>query len=182
MISEVRLRIPVSATDHKQGPTDAPLLLVEYGDYQCPYCGQAYPVVKQVQQALRDDLLFVFRNFPLSQIHPDAMGAARAAEAAALQRRFWEMHDTLYDNQDSLDAESLLAYAADLQLDLPRFIRDMGSKQVEQKIADDFYGGVRSGVNGSPTFFINGYRYDGDWSYPAMLNTLRRVLTQLPTR
>jgi protein-disulfide isomerase len=182
MISEVKLRVPVTSADHAQGPKDAPLVLLKYGDYQCPYCGQAYYIVKQLQQTLPDDLRFVFRNFPLSQIHPDAVGAARAAEAAALQRKFWEMHDTLYENQDSLDPESLLEYAAELGLDLSKFIADMGSKQVERRIVEDFQGGVRSGVNGTPTFFVNGFRYDGDWRYPSLLNTLKAALAQLPMR
>jgi len=182
MISEVKLRVPVTDADHAQGPKDAPLVLVEYGDYQCPYCGQAYYIVKQLQQALQDELRFVFRNFPLSQIHPDAVSAARAAEAAALQGKFWGMHDTLYENQDNLDLESLLEYAAELDLDVSKFITDMGSRQVEQHIANDFQGGVRSGVNGTPTFFVNGFRYDGDWSYPSLLNTLQAVLAHLPTR
>ena len=182
-MSKARLsKLPVKEHDHIQGPIDAPCALVEYGDYQCPYCGQAYSIVKQLQQALQDELRFVFRNFPLSQIHPDAVSAARAAEAAALQRKFWGMHDTLYENQDNLDLESLLEYAAELDLDVSKFITDMGSRQVEQHIANDFQGGVRSGVNGTPTFFVNGFRYDGDWSYPSLLNTLQAVLAHMSTR
>src|SRR5689334_3482382 len=129
MISEVKLRVPVTDADHVQGPKDAPLELVEYGDYECPYCGQAHYIVKQLQQALQDELRFVFRNFPLSQIHPDAVSAARAAEAAALQGKFWEMQDILYENQDNLDSESVLQYAAELDLDLSKFVTDMGSRE-----------------------------------------------------
>jgi len=175
MISEVKLRIPVTDADHAQGPKDAPLVLVKYGDYQCPYCGQAYSIVKQLQQALQDELRFVFRNFPLSQIHPDAVSAARAAEAAALQSKFWGMHDTLYENQDNLDLESLLEYAAELDLDVSKFITDMGSRQVEQRIANHFQGGVRSGVNGTPTFFINDVRYNGEHTVEAMLPALENA-------
>lgn len=160
----VRLRVPVSDADHVQGPADAPLVLAEYGDYECPFCGQARPIVKRIQQALEDELLFVFRNFPLTQIHPHALNAARAAEAAGLQDRFWEMHDMLYENQDDLEDQSLLMYAAELGLNLDQFARDMLSAEVEQRIVADFEGGARSGVNGTPAFFVNGYRFDGDWS------------------
>jgi len=172
---QVRLRVPVSRNDHVQGPDDAPLALVEYGDYECPYCGQAYGVVKAVQQALNDDLQFVFRNFPLTQVHPNAMNAARAAEAAALQDKFWEMHDTLYENQENLDPQSLLAYAAELGLDLDQFAQDMVSRQVEERIFSDLEGGARSGVNGTPTFYINGCRFDGDWSSESMPHALQSL-------
>ena len=117
-----RLRVPVSNADHSQGPKNAPLVLVEYGDYECPHCGRAYPIVKQVQQTLGNELLFVFRNFPLAEIHPHAMNAARAAEAAGRQGRFWEMHDLLFENQDRLDDQSLQAYASSLELDLDKFV------------------------------------------------------------
>jgi len=177
---QVKLRVPVSRSDHAQGPRDAPLTLVEYGDYECPYCGQAYQIVKAIQEALGDDLRFVFRNFPLAQIHPNAMNAACAAEAAALQGKFWDMHDALYENQDSLDPQSLLAYAAELGLDLDRFAQDMVSTRVEERIVSDLEGGARSGVNGTPTFFINGFRYDGDWSYDSLLYTLQSLRQRPP--
>lgn len=175
---QVKLRVPVSKADHAQGPADAPLVLVEYGDYECPFCGQAYYVVQRTQRAFGNDLRFVFRNFPLTQIHPHAMNAARAAEAAALQDRFWEMHDTLYENQENLDDESLLAYATSLELDLQRFADDMFSQQVEERILYDLEGGARSGVNGTPTFFINGFRFDGDWTQQ-LLYTLQAVREEL---
>ena len=176
------LKTPVGPNDHIQGPADAPVTLVEYGDYQCPYCGQAYPIVKALQARFGARLRFVFRNMPLKNAHPQAELAAEAAEAAALQGKFWGMHDALYENQDNLDLESLLEYAAELDLDVSKFITDMGSRQVEQRVANDFQGGVRSGVNGTPTFFVNGFRYDGDWSYPALLNTLQAVLAHMPAR
>lgn len=172
---QVRLRVPVSRNDHAQGPDDAPLELVEYGDYECPYCGQAYHVIKAVQATMGDDLRFIFRNFPLTQIHPNAMNAARAAEAAALQNEFWEMHDTLYENQENLDPQSLLAYAAELRLDLDEFAQDMVSTRVEERILSDLEGGARSGVNGTPTFYINGFRFDGDWSYESLLYALQSL-------
>jgi protein-disulfide isomerase len=130
----------------------------------------------QIQDALDGDLRFVFRNFPLSQSHPHAMGAAAAAEAAALQGRFWEMHDMLYENQDSLDERSLLAYADALNLDLARFAEDLTSPEVQELILSDQYDGARSGVNATPTFYVNGARYDGDWSYAPFLEFLLSLL------
>src|SRR6187402_2647073 len=112
-----RLTMPVGARDHVQGPAEAPVTLVEYGDYECPHCGRAYPIVKAVQKRLGTQLRFVFRNFPLSNAHPNA----EAAEAAAAQGKFWEMHDLLFEHQDALEREDLLRYAADLGLDVKRF-------------------------------------------------------------
>jgi protein-disulfide isomerase len=170
-----RLRLPVSNADHVQGPANAPLVLVEYGDYECPHCGKAHPIVKQVQKTLGEDLRFVFRNFPLAEIHPHAMKAACAAEAAGLQGRFWEMHDLLFENQDRLDDDSLVAYAASLELDTARFIEDANADPVLQRIAADIDSGARSGVNGTPTFFANGVRVDGSWDYDSLLAVLRET-------
>lgn len=177
---QAKLRVPVSRGDHSQGAEDAPLVLVEYGDYECPYCGQAYPIVKSIQDVLGDELRFVFRNFPLTQIHPHAMNAARAAEAADLQQRFWEMHDMLYENQDNLNDESLLAYAAALELDLERFVRDANSKRVEDRIVADFEGGMRSGVSGTPAFFVNGFRFEGNWLEGELLEALQTLRAESP--
>ncbi len=170
MSTAAHLKIPVSKEDHAEGPEDAPLVLVEYGDYQCPHCGRAYPIVKRLQKALHGKLKFVFRNFPLSEMHPDALNAAKVAEASALQGKFWEMHDLLYENQGALDVESLGDYAGKLGL---KAVVDSG---IEERIETDFEGGVRSGVNGTPTFFVNGARYDGDWSYGPFLKALQSVL------
>jgi protein-disulfide isomerase len=158
------LKPPVGPQDHVQGNPDAPIELVEYGDFECPFCGQAYDSVKAVQAALGDDLRFVFRNFPLAQAHPHALAAAQAAEAAGLQGRFWEMHDVLFEHQDMLDEANLLRFAAALGLDMERFARDFASPEVAAKIRADFLSGARSGVNGTPTFFVNGERYDGSWA------------------
>ncbi len=158
------LTVPVGPQDHMQGGKDAPVTLVEYGDYQCPYCGSAYPIVKAVQKKLGKKLLFVFRNMPLSQMHPHAELAAEAAEAAAEQGKFWEMHDALYENQDQLGAELVVALSERLGLDPQRFAADLRSGKFREHIKKDFNGGVRSGVAGTPTFFINGERFDGDWS------------------
>ena len=120
-----RLTQPVSERDHVQGPPTAPVTLVEYGDYECPYCGAAYPIVKEVKRRLGDRLRFVFRNFPLGNMHPHAEHAAEAAEAAAAQGKFWEMHDELYEHQRALDDAQLEGYAGAVGLDVERFDREM---------------------------------------------------------
>lgn len=155
---------PVGARDHVAGPDDAPVTLVEYGDYECPYCGMAYPIVKAAQHMLGSELRFVFRNFPLAESHPHARLAAQAAEAAAAQGRFWEMHDMLYEHQDALETEDLIGYAKSLGLDAPQLARDLDAGTYAKRVRDDFRSGVRSGVNGTPTFFVNGDRYDGSWA------------------
>jgi protein-disulfide isomerase len=171
-MSAARLRVPVHDGDHARGPKDAPLVVVEYGDYQCPHCGHAYPIVERLRQALGDELCLVYRHFPLAEAHPDAPNAARAAEAAGRQGRFWDMHALLFRNQNALDPGSLAGYADALGLDMDRWIRDMESDAIEAKVETDFQGAVRSGANGTPTFFVNGYRYDGDWSYEPFLEAL----------
>ena len=158
-----RLTRQVSDDDHQQGPANAPVTLVEYGDYECPYCGAAHPIVQAVQQTMGDQLRFVFRNFPLTQIHPHAERAAEAAEAAGAQRRFWDMHDLLFDGQDALEDDDLVAYANELGLDVERFGLELVQGSHRPRVREDFLGGVRSGVNGTPTFFINGRRHDGSW-------------------
>ena len=164
-----RLREGLRSDDHVAGPRSAPVILVEYGDYECPYCGRAFGEVKQLQRALGDRLCFVFRNFPITQLHPHAMAAAEAAESAGAQGRFWEMHDLLYVHQQALDTPSLLLYARELELDLRGFERDLVAHTFAERIRHDFMTGVRSGVNGTPTFFINGERHDGASSFEALL-------------
>jgi protein-disulfide isomerase len=164
-----KLKPPVGPHDHVQGPAEAPVTLVEYGDYECPYCGEAYPVVKALQKRLGDQMRFVFRNFPLAQAHPHAEHAAEAAEAAGAQGKFWEMHDLLYENQDALEDEDLVRYARALHLDVPRFVKEMESGAYLERVREDFRSGVRSGVNGTPTFFINGARHDGPFDLVSLL-------------
>lgn len=166
---------PVTPDDHAQGSDDAPVTLVEYGDYQCPSCGQAYPIVKSVQQAMGQSLRFVFRNFPLKTIHPFAEGAAEAAEAADAFREFWPMHDALYENQYSLGEADIEMYAMELGLDLDAFAEALAAPGPAIKVRQDFLGGVRSGVNGTPTFFINGERYDGAWDADSLLAAVRQA-------
>jgi protein-disulfide isomerase len=164
-MSAAQLKVPVSPRDHLEGEPDAPVTLVEYGDYQCPHCARAYPIIKLVQRRLGRGMNLVFRNFPLTEIHPYAELAAEAAEAAATQGRFWEMHDTLYEHQDDgLTPRHLERYAGAIGLDAAALMRDVESHVHLPRIHEDFMGGVRSGVNGTPTFFINGVRFDGDWS------------------
>jgi protein-disulfide isomerase len=158
------LSAPVSdRQDHIQGPPTAAITLVEYGDYQCPYCGEAYGVLKKLMPKLGDSARLVFRNFPLTQIHPYAEHAAEAAEAANAQGKFWEMHDMLYERQRALEDENLLAYAKEIGLDADRFQAELFERKYIDRIREDFSTGVRSGVNGTPTFFINGRRHDGSY-------------------
>jgi protein-disulfide isomerase len=176
MSTQGHLKIPVSEKDHSEGPDSAALTVIEYGDYQCPYCGRAYPIVKRLQKALGAKMKFVFRNFPLSELHPDALNAAKIAEAAAQQGKFWEMHDALYENQQAMDMESLVGYAATIGLDMDKLNAEWVDPAIEDRISSDFEGGVRSGVNGTPTFFVNGVRYDGDWSYAPFLKALEEMI------
>ena len=158
------LNPPAGAQDHAEGSADAPVTLVEYGDYQCPYCGNAYPIVKRMQKLMGAKMRFVFRNFPLAEMHPFAMAAAEVAEAAALQGKFWQMHDRLYENQDALDPAGLKSHVLHLHLDLGKIEDAVRDGTVVARIKADFNGGVRSGVNGTPSFFINGQRFDGNWT------------------
>lgn len=163
-----RLMHPVSARDHLRGPADAPVTLLEYADFECPYCGQAYYIVKELERLYPDDLRVAFRHFPLTTIHPRAEQAAEAAEAAGAQGQFWEMHDLLFENQPAFDEGRLLEYAAELGLDVTRFSRDVAERQHAARIREDVLSGMRSGVNGTPTFFINGMRHDGAYDLESL--------------
>jgi protein-disulfide isomerase len=170
------LTLPVSEErDHIQGPAHAAVTLVEYGDYECPYCGAAYPIIKEVQARMGDRLRFVFRNFPITTSHPHAEQAAEAAEAAAIRDRFWEMHDLLYENQKRLRDEDLLGYAEKLGLDVVAFERELAEHVHTARVREDFMSGVRSGVNGTPTFYINGARHDGSYDTETLLAVLERA-------
>lgn len=171
-IPNAKLLLPQEKRDHIQGPIDAPIALVEYGDYECPYCGEAYPVVRAIQERLGDRLCFAFRNFPLVNSHPHAEHAAEAAEAAATQGRFWEMHDSLYENQDALEDEDLAQYAEALGLDARRLMNEVLAGTHTARVREDFRSGARGGVNGTPTFFINGMRYDGAPDFDVLLAAL----------
>ena len=155
------LKPAVSNTDHAQGNLNADLVIVEYGDYQCPYCGAAYPVLKELMRQFGSQIKFVFRNFPLSEMHEYARAAALAAEAAALQNKFWEMHDAIYENQQNLNEHLLLELAEELKLDIPQFKSDLKSSKLKAKVDEDFESGIVSGVNGTPSFYVNGKKFEG---------------------
>ncbi|MGH7680252.1 MAG: DsbA family protein [Gemmatimonadaceae bacterium] len=179
------LRTPVSEQDHSSGPPDAPVTLVEYGDFQCPYCFQAHPIVMALQDQLGDALRFVFRNFPISELHPYAQKAAEAAESVAARAgadAYWVMHHAIYEHQkdapDALDQQHLVQYATTAGADAVQTTRDLEQGAFAEKVREDFLSGVHSGVNGTPTFFINGERYDGDWTNLAEFeDALRRAGT-----
>jgi protein-disulfide isomerase len=160
-IQKSKLTLPVANRDHIQGPIDAPVALLEYGDYECPACGQAYPIVKAIQKRMGNRLCFAFRNFPLTNMHPYAEHAAEAAEAAGAQGRFWEMHDLLFENQDELGDENLARYASALGLDASHLIKEILAGAYTDRVREDFQSGARGGVNGTPTFFLNGVRFEG---------------------
>jgi protein-disulfide isomerase len=173
-----RLTLPVGDRDHSEGPSDAPLVLVEYGDYQCPYCGAAYPIVKRIQKELGNSLRFVFRNFPITNSHPQAEWAAETAEAAAAQGKFWEIHDFLYENQRFMGDEAyFVKQETKLKLDATRIAREVAKGAYSSRIEEDYMSGIRSGVNGTPTFFISGIRYDGYPEFGPMVSALKTAQT-----
>ena len=168
--------VKVTPTDHVQGSANAPIVLVEYGDYQCPYCGQAYYIVKNLQKKLGDKLQFVFRNFPLVDLHPNAYHAALAAETAAIEDKFWEMHDILFENQRHLDDASLLSYIEKIGLNVAKFEKNFGSEAVGKKIEDDLESGQKAGVEGTPYFFVNGKLFEGNWTNDEFLHYLEKLV------
>ena len=173
---EAVLVLPVSEErDHIHGPADAAVTLVEYGDYECPYCGAAYPIVKEVQAQLGERLRFVFRNFPIVTSHPHAEQAAEAAEAAGAQGEFWQMHDVLYERQSRLGDPDLRSYAEELGLDVRRFDAELAGHVHAPRVREDFMSGVRSGVNGTPTFYIDGVRHDDSYDVDTLLAALERA-------
>ena len=158
---EALLAVPVSDADHIRGPVRAPVTLVEYGDYECPYCGAAAPIVDEVQQLMADRLRFVYRHFPITTLHPHAEQAAEAAEAAGAQDAFWEMHDLLFVHQDALAYDDLVGYARQLQLDVDAFEHDLGVRRYARRVARDTASAGENRVAGTPTFFIDGRRHYG---------------------
>jgi protein-disulfide isomerase len=163
------LKIPITKNDHIRGPVNAPITLVEYGDYECPHCALAYPIVNQVQSFFRERMRFVFRHFPLTEIHPHAEIAAESAEFAGAAGRFWDMHDALFENQSRLSITTIFLIAAELGLPETALRHALETGQFRNKVRNDFVGGVRSGVNGTPTFFINGVRHDGPYDYASLV-------------
>jgi peroxiredoxin len=170
------LKLPVSERDHIQGPANAAVTLVEYGDYECPYCGAAYPIVKELQKLLGQQLRFVYRHFPLSSVHPHARHAAEAAEAAAAQGKFWDMHDLLFEHQKMLDEDHLAQYAKPLNLDIERFQRELALHVYAHRVSEDAESGRHSRVSGTPTFFINGRRHDDTYTLDVLLPAIISAL------
>lgn len=173
MTQGTHLVVPVSERDHRQGPATAAVTLVQYGDYECPYTRQSTTIVRAIQQQLGEQLRFVFRNFPLTEIHPHALHAALAAEAAATQGKFWKMHDCIFHHQHTLEDADLEQFAVAVGLDMPQYARDMADQRALARIEEDVEGGERSGVQGTPTFFINGVLYHGSWKQEALLAALQ---------
>jgi protein-disulfide isomerase len=179
-MQSAHLVIPVGEQDHTIGPGTAPVTLVEYGDFECPHCGRAHPIIQNVRRVMDDRLRFVFRHFPLSEAHPRAEHAAEAAEAAGAQGRFWEMHDALFEHQDALEDDDLEMYGAKIGIDAHRVARELAAGTYAKRVRGDFRSGIRSGVNGTPTFFINGVRYDGNWTDPEeFVEALTEAATQV---
>src|SRR5882672_9994269 len=177
-----KLAVPVRERDHAIGPSNAPVTLVEYGDFECPHCGRAHRKVQAIRRYMGDQLRFVYRHFPLVEAHPHAESAAEASEAAGAQGRFWDMHDMLFRNQHALEPENLVLYAARIGIDAQRFARELAMGVYARKVRDDFRGGIRGGVNGTPTFFINRFRYDGNWADTTeFVQALTEAATQAQT-
>jgi protein-disulfide isomerase len=172
------LLLPVTETDHALGPTDAPVTLLEYGDYECPDCFNAQPVVAELRRRLGDSLRVVFRHFPRSSIHPRASAAAAAAEAASLQGQFWKMHAALFAHQRELDTLDLVHLALNQGLEIYRFSQAFDSDAVARRIRADYDGAVSNKVTGTPTFFINGRRYRGEVRLEPMLAALNAAIQE----
>jgi Na+/H+ antiporter NhaA len=170
--------------DHVRGPEDAPVSLVEYGDFECPYCGQAEPIVRELLSTLGEDVRFVFRHLPLTDVHPHAQMAAEAAEAAGDQGRFWEMHDLLFAHQDALEPRDLARYAQELGLDVPRFRDELRRRVHASRVAEDVADADASQVTGTPTFFIDGRRHRGAYDIATLESEIhaarRRNLARRP--
>ncbi len=166
------LAVPVTKDDHIRGNPNALVTLIEYGDYECPLCAMAHPITHQVMQHFGFRLCFVFRHFPLTQSHPHAEMAAEAAEFAGAHGRFWEMHDAIYENQAALGLPLLLALARKFGMSDTAIGFAIANSEYAPKIQRDFLGGVRSGVNGTPTFFIGDGRHDGSWDYDSLVDAI----------
>jgi protein-disulfide isomerase len=171
----MNLSVAVGKSDHAQGPETAPVTLVEYGDYQCPYCADMNPMIKAIAKAMGTQLRFVFRHMPLLEMHPYAQHAAEAAEAAGAQGKFWEMHDGILQQQSELGSDLLHQLAVKINLDLEKFSSEVEERRYRPRVKRDFMGGMRSGVAATPTFFINGKRYEGALDHASLLSAIGRA-------
>ena len=175
----VRLKNAATERDHASGAAIAPVTLLEYGNFECIYCGQAFPVIKQVRKLLGDDLRFVFRHFPTIRTHPHSLRAATAAEAAAAQGKFWEMHDELFTHQQHLEDQDLFRYAKRIGLDVERFTLDMTENTVAGKIEADYDRSLSDEhITGTPTFYINGLRWTGAMDIAPLLAAIKAADTE----
>jgi protein-disulfide isomerase len=170
-----KLTSPVSDRDHRQGPLDAPVVMVEYGDYECPHCKAAASNVNMTLAELGDRICFVYRHFPLIEIHPQAELAAEAAESAGAQNRFWQMHDKLFQYSPALDELHVMKYAHSVKLNMDRFSQDLMTHRHLPRVVADMESGVQSGVQGTPTFFINGIRHRGGYDLASLIDAVRVV-------
>lgn len=182
MLDDQIQKTPITDDDWILGPPDAPVTLLEYGDFECPYCGMAHPVLQALVADNPDTVRLIYRHFPITNIHPHALPAAEAAEAAGAQGKFWEMHDMLFTHQDRLEDEDLLEYADAIGLDLHRFDREMKAHAHREEVKQDFRRGIRDGVNGTPTIFINRLRYDGPRDYESMTAAIAAVRAAMQDR
>jgi protein-disulfide isomerase len=172
-----RLKPSVNEQDHIKGKMDAPVVLVEYGDFQCPHCGAAHPMIKEIEKKFNNQMAFVFRHFPLSEVHPDAQSAAVATEAAANQGKFWQMHDLIFENQANLSPSALLMMAETLKLNLKIFQKDIGDQKLFEKVEANFESGIISGVNGTPSFYINGLKYEGPYEFQSLARSIDHAIS-----
>jgi protein-disulfide isomerase len=168
---------PVNTADHIKGNPDSAVILVEYGDFQCPHCGAAHPIVKKIEESFQGKLAFVFRHFPLAESHPYAQAAAVASEAASIQGKFWQMHELIYDNQSKLGLEMLLQLAEHLKLDMKRFQHDFKDPKLFEKVEADFESGIKSGVNGTPSFYVNAIKYNGPYDFDSLSRAISNAMT-----
>ena len=173
-----RLKPPVSEQDHIKGNLEMPVILVEYGDFQCPHCGAAYPMLKQIEKIYAGRMAFVYRHFPLAEIHPFAQAAAVAAEAAGRQGKFWEMHARIFENQDKLGLEMLLELAEHLKLDMNAFAHDFKDPKLFEKVEAHFESGIISGVNGTPSFYINEVKFNDNYDLQSLSRAIEKSLSE----
>jgi protein-disulfide isomerase len=163
---------PLGARDHVEGPADAPLELVMYGDFQCPFCNAAQPILRRVRDRLDGRLRFAFRHFPLTEVHPDAQRAAEASEAAAAQGAFWRMHDALYAARGVLGLDAVLAAARSVGIDVERVRAELAEGVHAARVEEDLRSGRAAGITGTPGFFVNGVRHDGDYDAQSLIAAL----------
>lgn len=172
------LKPPFNNTDHFKGNAKSSVQLLEFGDFQCPHCGAAHPMVKKLEKTFGSGIIFIFRHFPLSEIHPYAQIAAVASEAAARQGKFWEMFDLIFENQSKLSKEMLLGLAKSLQLNLKKFQNDLGDPKLIEKVESDFESGILSGVNGTPSFYIKNEKYNGPYTFESLSVALEHAVRE----